>query len=192
MAGTTARNLRLVDPETGEITQCAGCHNWERTYHELEKKYRGALSQIGKLRADKEAEARQHELWPQAVELFDYWKFRTKHKKARWTGDRFWIVQPFLDREGFRDCRDALIGLLGSDFHMKRGEYAKRKGQVFDEFERPFSSQGDFERFREMAPQPHPDTVAFFEWYDEWKAGFEKAFKAWTDSIAKEKREATG
>ena len=166
MARSVARNLRLVDPTTGEVTQCSGCHRWEQTYAELERKYRGALSQIGQLRADKEAEARQHELWPQAVELFDLWKLWTKHKKARWTSDRFWVVEKYLRNEGYEDCQRALVGLLRSDFHMKRGKHKNREGRKFDEFERPFKDQTTFETYRDAVPSPSQETVEFFEWFD--------------------------
>ena len=158
--------LQLVDPDTGEITACPHCIEWERTYAELERKYRGALAQIGNLRADKDAEARQHELWPAAVGLFEFWKKATRHPKARWTADRFWTVQRFLAAEnGPNECRWALRGLLGSDYHMKRGEYEKRKGPRYDEFERPFKDQPTFEKWRD-AGMPSQETRDFFEWYE--------------------------
>jgi hypothetical protein len=139
---------------------------------ELERKYRGALSQIGNLRADKEREARGHELWPKALKLFELWRGGTHKKQARWTADRFWLIHPYLAQDnGERECRDAILGLLSSDYHMKRGAYENRKGPRYDEFERPFKSQGDFERFREMAPKPHSETVAFFAWLDSLPGG---------------------
>jgi hypothetical protein len=160
-----ARKLHAVDQVTGELT-CARCLEWERTYAELERKYRGTLTQIGNLRADKDREARQHEFWPKAHALFDLWKQGTGKKRARWSADRFWKVQPFLAQDdGERECRWALLGLLESDYHMKRGEHANRKGPKYDEFERPFASQGTFERFRDMGA-PSQATQDFLKWYD--------------------------
>ncbi len=155
-----AKALRLVDPTTGEITEeCPTCKEWARKYH-------GAMAQLGRLRADKEAEAQQHDLWPQALRLFEWWKFATGHKKSRWTADRFWTVERFLREEGYADCVKALQGLFRSDWHMKRGKYTDREGSVFDEFERVFGTQAEFEKWRDAIPPPSKETIEFFDWFD--------------------------
>lgn len=166
--GQPAR-LRVVDEhgELHDLGECATCREWQR-------KYQGVLLQLAQLRADKEAEAQAHQLWPQALKLFEWWRWRTNRDgRSRWTADRFWIVEPFLRREGYRDCWDALRGLTSSAYHMKLGRYADREGAKYDEFERPFKDQRTFERFREMIPRPDPKTVALFDWYDEWKRGLD-------------------
>ncbi len=154
--------LRLVDPGTGifgDFDECPTCAEWQR-------KYNGLLSQLALLRADKEKEARQHDLWPQALRLFEWWKFATGHKKSRWTADRFWTVERFLREEGYADCVKALQGLFRSEWHMKRGKYQDREGSVFDEFERVFGTQAEFEKWRDSIPPPSQETVDFFEWFD--------------------------
>lgn len=169
------RNLHLVDPETGEVTEeaCPHCGNWETTYAELERKYRGALLQIGNLRADREAKARAHGKWQAAVSIFRYWQSLTGHSRADFTPDRFWIVEPFLARadergeDGAAKCRSAIRGLIASDYHLKRGRHRNRSGKVYDDFWRPFQakkdggpSQDTFEGF--MAADPEREAVPNF------------------------------
>jgi hypothetical protein len=140
------RSLRLVDPETGEITEkdCPGCAQWETTYAELERKYRGALSQIGNLRADKEAEARADKLWGVAVALFHEWKIATGHTRSGWTGDRFWLCRPYLQHDGFPTCRYAVWGVAA---HPNTKQVTKGYTERYDDFELVFRSRATFERY---------------------------------------------
>lgn len=49
-----ARHLRLLDPDTGEVLDhpdCPECERREFAYHELERKHRGTLTELGKTRA---------------------------------------------------------------------------------------------------------------------------------------------
>lgn len=146
MAKLQARHLHIVDAETGEaLDECPTCGEWAR-------KYNGALSQIGQLRADKDAEARAHENWPVAHAIFRYWQDKTGHDQAEFTGDRFWIVEPHLTRaakkgkDGAAMCRSAIRGLCASDFHMTKG---------YDEFWRPFKTS---------AASPHASQDALEKW----------------------------
>jgi hypothetical protein len=166
------RNLRLVDPETGLITEegCPHCKNWETTYLELERKQRGLLLQIGNLRADRDAKARAHGKWQTALSIFRYWQSLTGHSRAEFTPDRFWIVEPFLTRaeergeDGAAKCRSAIRGLVASEYHMKRGQHRRRNGKVYDDFWRPFQakkdggpSQDTFEGFIDADPSRDAD-----------------------------------
>ncbi len=164
-----ARQLHVVEAETGELEDL--CQN--PACIELREELRGEKTEKRSWRSkyyraveDKEAEARAHPLWPQAFRLFEWWKFVTGHKKSRWTHDRFWTVERFLRDEGYADCVKAIQGLMASDFHMKRGKHANRDGSKFDEFERVFETQGDFEKWRDAIPSASPETVEFFEWFD--------------------------
>jgi hypothetical protein len=149
--------LHLVDPATGEVhNECPACAETQATLKELTRKYHGALAQIGRMRADKEAEARQHELWPLAVNLFRLWQQEGDHPRARFTPERFWLLEPYLRREGYEDCVCAVRGCLASDFHTKRGRYATRDGTRHDALELIFRDQAHFERFRDMAPDKPP------------------------------------
>lgn len=170
-----ARKLHLVDPISGEITEagCPHCANWETTYQELERKQRGLLLQLGQLRADRDAKARAHGKWQAALSVFRYWQSLTGHSRADFTPDRFWILEPHLRRaeergqDGAARCRSAIRGLIASDYHMKRGRYARHEGKVYDDFWRPFQSKKDggpsqdtFESF--IDADPHQDADPSF------------------------------
>jgi hypothetical protein len=165
-ASDPKRHLRLVDPDTGEILaepDCRTCSEWARKYH-------GLLSQMGQLRKDLEAEARADEAWPTAIGIFRYWQRLTGHERASFTPERFALIEPILrdaakdpSRDGAAECRSAIRGLLASDYHLKRGRYARRDGPVYDEFWRPFAtsankrSQDRFEQWRRADPEAEAD-----------------------------------
>ncbi len=141
-----ARRLRLIDPDTGEVTdrECPGCAERDRAYHELERKYRGALSQIGNMRADKVAAAENHKLWGQAVSLWWEWKIATNRMRAKWGADRFWICQPFLASDGWHLCRLAVWGIAA---HPNEKRITATYSEVYNDFELCFRNRSTFERY---------------------------------------------
>jgi hypothetical protein len=136
--------LRLVD-EHGEIhEECPSCVEWERTYRELERKYRGALSQIGSLRADREAEARAHQFWDRAIAVFWEWKIATGRVRSQWSADRFWLVMPYLRDDGLAFCRSAVWGIAA---HPNRKEITPGYSEVYNDFELAFRNRANAERY---------------------------------------------
>lgn len=156
-----ARALHLVDASTGEIVKhgCPNCSELEDQLAGAENNVRSMRAQMAKLKRDDEQRAREHELWPKAVAVFRYWQGLTGHDKARFTPDRFWLLEPFIRREDSAACRAAIRGCVGSDFHMKRGAYANRKGALHDKLEQIFANQGRFEAFRDMDLEHAPSLV---------------------------------
>jgi hypothetical protein len=157
----SALPLRLVD-EHGEVhEQCPGCVEWQLTYSELERKYRGALSQIGNLRADKDAEAQAHQLWGKAIAVFTEWRIATGHMKSRWSADRFWLVMPYLRDDGMAFCRSAVWGIAA---HPNRKQVTPGYSETYDDFELVFRNRATAERyarrgwavFGDELPQPAP------------------------------------
>jgi hypothetical protein len=143
-AAPSSPPLRLLD-EHGEIHEsCPGCIEWEQTYRELERKYRGALSQIGNLRADKDAEAQAHQSWDKAVAVFWEWKIATGRMRSRWSADRFWLVHPYLRDDGMAFCRAAVWGIAA---HPNRKEVTPDYFEVFNDFELCFRSRAHAERY---------------------------------------------
>lgn len=89
----------LVDPKTGLTYQV------RPRLEELEDQLRGAERDLNTWRTrhanltrDKEGEARESELWPAALEVFDHWRHACGHPKAEWTYDRFEMIRPHLER----------------------------------------------------------------------------------------------
>lgn len=62
----------------------------------LERDIRGWRTRFANLKRDKDVEAREHELWPEAIKLFALWKKECKHGRSAFTQDRFWLALPFL------------------------------------------------------------------------------------------------
>jgi len=91
----------LVDPATGQTWNLA-----DRVLG-LEDALAGAERDLNTWRRrhadllrDKEAEARESELWPAALEVFDHWRAACRHPRAEWTYDRFELIRPHLERSG--------------------------------------------------------------------------------------------
>lgn len=159
--------LRLVDPTTGEIQECPTCVNWERTYNELQRKYRGALSQIGALRAELAPEE-GHELFPVAKSLHDYWKALCRHPfhkpavhcapcaRTKFTVDRFNEIRPRLQEHGEEAeelCRLAIQGAAYDPFVTTRKNGTKKR---HNDFHQVFAAD-KFMEFVNKAPHHLPD-----------------------------------
>lgn len=144
--GEPASHLRLIDPDTGELTEaaCPTCKDRAFQLDELTRKYHGVLAQLGKMRADKTAEAKAHKWWGLAISLFQDWKMVTGHYRSGWTAERFWLCQPFLESDGYATCRFAVWGLAACP-NVKRitDDYQ----EVYDDWELCFRTRATFERY---------------------------------------------
>ncbi len=133
-----ARHLQVVDTDTGEaFDHCPECG-------ELKRELARMRSIVASLREDKEAEARRHELWPQALALFNEWRIATGKLKSRWGGQRFWLVHPYLATDGFVICRWAVWG-VGFQPNSKR--LPSGLTEVYNDWELCFRNRGNFERY---------------------------------------------
>lgn len=150
------QHLRIVTEEGELLDKCPNCEELEKQLAGATTDIRAWRSRYADLKADRDKQARGHNLWPRAVALFRYWQQLTGHDRTKFTPDRFWLLEPFLRREGDADCRSAIRGCLQSDFHMKRGAYANRGGPIHDKLEQIFATQGKFEGFRDMDPDLEP------------------------------------
>src|SRR5262245_13551736 len=110
---TPARHLHIVDVDTGEVLPgCPGCRELADEIKALETEKRSWRTRYQNLARDKEADARRHSLWPEAVELFRYWQERCRHPRSAWDAERFYLVLPFLERHGTAMCRRAIDGAV--------------------------------------------------------------------------------
>lgn len=138
------RDLRLVDPETGEIlNRCPQCGEFEKQLAGAEKEIRAWRTRYANLKADKDAEAKAHGLWGWAVALFQEWKQATNHMRSGWNAERFWLCQPYLEQDGFVVCRWAVwgIALMPMTKTLSTGLVER-----YDSFELCFRTRAHFER----------------------------------------------
>jgi hypothetical protein len=146
------KHLRLLDTETGEVTEfaCAHCKGKEDELVELTRKMRGLARELGELRRDRDTEAREHEAWPMLLGLFGYWQELTGHTRARWEQGRFWLALPLWKIFGTGNIAAAIAGLAydANSKPLKNG-----KIEVYDSWELLFRNAGTLERYMKRRPK---------------------------------------
>jgi hypothetical protein len=158
----SARHLRVVEhDDNGEVIQPCAHPECRRRIDEiagLERDIRGWAARYQELKRDRAREAEEHPCWPAAKWLFAQWKHLCGHPRARWSHDRFWLVQPFLESDQWGKslkarlalCRLAVEGAAFDAFQVRRKNGAMKR---FDEWERIFASSGSLEEFVKRAPE---------------------------------------
>lgn len=152
---------RTIDTATGEVTQeCPTCaelaKNVARQEAEiagLQRDIRGWAYRYDQLRRDLEAEAREHDLYDTALDLFAYWREATGRKGCRFSADRFYMVLPYLQKDGVERCQQAIDGRVADHYTAQR-----KNGSTihYHEWERIFGKRrSDFEESCNRAPIPY-------------------------------------
>lgn len=151
-------DLRVVHPETGEILPaCPTCAALEDQVKGLERDVRAWRARNAELTRDNEAKAQMSKHWGTAVKVFDYWRLKCDHPKARFDAKRFWLLDPFITKDGPRLCCIAILGAAFDPFITTR-----RNGtdQRHNGFELIFRDRQKFEDFCSRAPQGIADAKA--------------------------------
>ena len=147
------RDLRLVNPDTGEIAPdapqtlgeaLARIDELTDEISGLETEKRSWRTRYQNLKRDKDAEAREHELWPKAVALFIEWQVATGHMRSKWSSDRFFLCMPYLRDDGFALCRAVVWGVAA---HPNTKRVTAGYVEVYDDFELAFRNRATFERY---------------------------------------------
>jgi len=139
-------DLRVIDGSTGEL--CPGCLERDARNAATETEKKGWRVRYQNLKRRVEAELTSREHWPEANEVFNYWRDRTGHTRSVMSEERQSLVAPYIEEYGVDECKRAIDGRLESDWHMKRGADAKRKGPIHDGFEQIFASSETFDKAR--------------------------------------------
>lgn len=173
----------LVDPATGQTYELAArIEALQDQIAGAERDLNGWRTRHANLLRDREADARETELWPAALRVFDHWRKRCNHPKAEWTMDRFEMVRPFLERSNTGKgkatkltaellalnearCMVAVEGIAFDPFKTKRknGTWRRHDGWhlIFgeaDQFEERVKAapREAVERFMPAPPEPKP------------------------------------
>lgn len=145
--------LRLVNPETGEVTEeaCRHCKVKEDEIGGLQRDIRGWTKRYADLKRDKDQEARNHNLFPLAERCFRYWKRACDHPRSKFTPERFWAVIPFLSapEHGLEFVLRAIAGASFDPFETQRKNGTTKQHHGFDLI---FRSAEKAEEFAERAP----------------------------------------
>lgn len=142
--------LRVIDDQ-GEIAPaCPSCEAISVQLRGAETELRAWRVRYENLKRDLEREAREDAKWPQAVEVFNAWRVLLSHKGCKWDGKRFFLVRPFLEKDGVAMCQRALAGAWFDAWApTRRNGTAKR----LDEWDRVFKDRSHFEEFANKAPK---------------------------------------
>jgi hypothetical protein len=145
-----------VDPVTGEqvCTHHLGCEECNQRYYandQLEKKYTGALAEIGRLKEDAEKKARAHELWPVGLCVYDWWKLACWHPNATFKAEDFVVVKPRLQERhlGLHGVLQAITGAAYDPMEITMKNGRKKK---YDSFELICRSEEKARDFMERVP----------------------------------------
>jgi hypothetical protein len=154
MSGSTpVRHLRVVDTDTGEaLDEHPEIEALQVIIKGLERDVRTWIKRYDELKRDKEQEAREDALWPQAVRVFQAWQAATGHTRSVFNAERFFLIQPFLKNTkqyGPEICLRAVAGIAYDCFSVKRKNGTIRR---FDEWERCFAGAKEVEERANAAP----------------------------------------
>jgi hypothetical protein len=155
-----ARHLRVVEhDDNGEVIQtaCPECRKHLDVIAALERDIRGWGIRHAELKRDKAQEAEEHPCWEAAQWVFRQWKRRCNHPRARWSHDRFWLIEPFLVADKWGKTLKARVALCllaidGAEHDAWTVTRKNGSAKRFDEFDRIFATTGSFEEFCKRAP----------------------------------------
>jgi hypothetical protein len=140
----SARKLRIVDEHGEVLPGCPNCAELDDQLAGAEKEIRAWRARYAELKRDRDHDAREHNLWGKAVALFTEWRIATNHMRSGWTGERFWLCQPYLQRDGFVTCRWAVWGIA---YECNTKVFPTGYVERYDSWELCFKNRGTFERY---------------------------------------------
>jgi hypothetical protein len=154
--------LRLVDADTGELLDVGDLPELAQLRDKLagaERDINAWRMRYAELARDKQAEAIANKLWPVAIRVFEAWKQQCNHPRARWTADRFWLMEPLLVKYSEQECLRAIAGAAYDPFVTTRKNGTTKR---HDALELIFRDAGRLEDFANRAPlgQEAPAPVA--------------------------------
>ncbi len=147
-------HLRVVDTNTGDSMLLADyLQPLNDTIDGLQRDIRGWTSRYADLRRNKVKKAKESPLWPKALELFKFWQQECNHKRSKFSPERFWLVEPFLEDEehyGFEICQRAIAGAAYDPYITKRKNGTSK---FHNDWELIFRNAGKVEDMANRAPR---------------------------------------
>jgi hypothetical protein len=150
--------LKLVDPSTGELIdpkRCVRCERMEAEAQEMDRKFKGSLLEIRKLRSDKQAELWGHPDRPKVQLLHTAHAAATKAsphttRTKALDPNELETALRCLKRLGLRRCLAAVVGITWDPSFSKPRRNGTR--ECFNTFELCFRSTAKAISFAERAP----------------------------------------
>lgn len=158
MSAHAAPHLHLVNTETGEVHEkCPGCQVKDDEIEGLQGTIRSQAAKITALKRDREREAREHQLWPVAVEVVRVWRVMCRHGRASFGAAEFELIRPILQEKRYgKDleerklmCLRAIAGAAFDPFISQRRNGSRKR---HDDLDLIFRSRSKFQEFCNKAP----------------------------------------
>lgn len=158
MEAATSRHAHLrVVTEDGELLDgCPACAEHEDTIAGLERTIRSQAGTIARLSRNRRAEAEAHADWPVVEQLFVVWQKLAGKPRCAFDWKRFELAQPFLSKDGYEVCLQAIVGRTFDCYVTKRKNGTSK---AFNEWERIFADRGEFEDSANRRPDDWRDRV---------------------------------
>jgi hypothetical protein len=138
-------HLALVDLETGEVKEqddCPSCLQYERQIRVLN-------SRLTQLQKDKEAEGREHKLWPEAEALHTWWALATGHEGCSFEAEELYQAVPRLKEH---TAIGILQGIAGIAYDPNERTIKNGGSEKYDSWELLMKSGPRLKRYQERAP----------------------------------------
>lgn len=152
------RPLRLVDTETGEITEqaCPSCAGKIETITTLGNKIVSLKGTITQLLQEAEE---GHEAFPKFKRCHDYWKERCHHPRTSYAIEDFKLWLPLFDEYGMDACLRAIDGAAFDCYVSTRKNGSKHR---HDEWSLIHRNGDKFREFVNKAPyhKPKPEHLS--------------------------------
>jgi hypothetical protein len=149
-------DLKLVDPETGELVEhvCPGCEERDVQIAGLHQTLDMQARKLGRLErqlADEDP-ASHHPQSKEIGELIDHWKAVTGHPRAKRSKDRYEVIKARL-KDGYTldDLRLAITGIGAFPYNRNgRREREGRPSERYDKLSIALGSGENVERFANL------------------------------------------
>ena len=144
--------LHLVhDPATGEV--CPGCQERDVLIDELTRKLHGQASLVGRLRRDRDAEARSNSAWPVLLTLHDYWARLTGHTRTEFSPEDFRDALPRLKEWGAGNLAAGIAGIAAHPNTKELPASATAKVERYDGWDTLCKSASNVRRYIGRRPK---------------------------------------
>jgi hypothetical protein len=162
-------HLRVVDIDTGEaLEEHPEIQGLLDEIAGLKRSLAAESRRYAELKRDKEEEARNSQLWPTAVRIFQAWQKATGHSRMAFDYKRFELVAPHLKRKGHGPeyCLAAVAGRVYDHYSSTR-----KNGTVIHywEWERIFENIGSLEESARRVPRDWREREPFAQALDSIK-----------------------
>ena len=146
----SAPALRVVTADGELLDGCPTCEEKDDVIAGLEETVRRLGSTITKLRRDREADAKNSDLWPTVQALYEFWKQECRHPRASLDVTDFEQAERFVRKHGEELCRRAIRGIAYDHWTSTRKNGSTKR---HDTWEFIFRSNTNFMECVNRAPR---------------------------------------